>query len=30
MNQDNVVCYTLTTNLINDYEHDMNTITICY
>jgi len=28
MNQDNIVCCTLTSNIMNDYEHDMNTITI--
>jgi len=30
MNQDNIVCHTLTSNIMNDYEHDMNTVTIWY
>jgi len=30
MNQDNVVCYTLTSNIMNKHDYDMITIIICY
>jgi len=30
MNQDNVVCYTLTFNITNGHDYDMITIMICY